>query len=60
MAKTFIEDIVRNVTNERLLLGNNVKQPLFLTSDASVNADINQKLIKTTIEYEELAATGKG
>ena len=31
MAKTFVEDIVRSLINERQLLGNHKQQPLFLT-----------------------------
>ena len=39
MAKTFIEDIVRSLINERQLLGNHKQQPLFLTSDTALNGD---------------------
>ena len=60
MAKTFIEDIVRNISNERLLLGSHKQQPLFLTSDSTLNGDNNHQTTKTTSEYEELTVTDAG
>jgi len=54
MARTFIEDIVRSLINERQLFGNHKQQPLFLTSDPAVNGDSNHQHMKTTLEYEEL------
>ena len=60
MAKTFIEDIVRNISNERLLLGSHKQQPLFLTSDSTLNGDNNHQTTKTTSEYEELTVTDTG
>ena len=59
MAKTFIEEIVRNINNERLLLGNHKHQPLFLTSDAALTEDTNYENEKTMYNYEELAVTGQ-
>ena len=60
MAKTFIEDIVRNISNERLLLGTHKQQPLFLTSDSTLNGDNNHQTTKTTSECEELTVTDAG
>ena len=60
MARTFIEDIVRSLINERQLFGNHKQQPLFLTSDPAVNGDSNHQHMKTTLEYEELITNQTG
>ena len=60
MARTFIEDIVRSLINERQLFGNHKQQPLFLTSDPASNGDINYLSKKTNLEYEELTINETG